>query len=170
MRVYYPLAIRVGEVTMLGIGEDGLSIYLNDHLAGATAGVNLARRAANGAIAAEIEEDRATLTAIMDRLGVRQDPVKVALGWATVQAARLRFAAELIGHAPLSRLEQIEALALGVEGKLALWQALTQTHGSDPRLEGIDLGELIGRARSQRRRLERLRMTAAGEAFVSQAH
>jgi hypothetical protein len=153
---------------MLGLGEDGLSIYLNDHLAGATAGVMLARRAVGGAIAAEIEEDRATLTAIMDRLGVRQDPVKVALGWTAVQAARLRFATELIRRAPLSRLEQVEALALGVEGKLALWQALSRTHGSDPRLDGVDLAELIARARSQRRRLERLRMAAADEAFVSE--
>jgi len=154
---------------MLGLGEDSLSIYLNDHLGGATAGVNLAHRAVGGEIAAEIEEDRAALTEVMERVGVRQDPAKVALGWAAMQAARLRFAAELLGHAPVSRLEQIEALALGVEGKLALWQALERTHGSDPRLEGVDLGDLIARARSQRRRLERLRMRAADEAFVSSA-
>ena len=154
---------------MLGLGEDDLSVYLNDHLAGATAGVDLAHRAVGGEIAAEIEEDRGALIEVMDHLRVRQDPAKVALGWAAMQAARLRFAAELLGHAPVSRLEQIEALALGVEGKLALWQALRHTHGSDPRLEGVDLGDLIARARSQRRRLERLRMRAADEAFVSSA-
>jgi hypothetical protein len=152
---------------MLGLGEDHLSVYLNDHLAGATAGVKLARQAADGAIAEEIEEDRAVLIDVMERLGVGQDPVKAALGWAAVQAARLRFAAELLGHAPLSRLEQVEALALGVEGKLALWQALRRTLGGDPRLRAIDLDELIARARSQRRRLERLRMSAADAAFVS---
>lgn len=154
---------------MLGLGEDDLSVYLNDHLAGATAGVNLAHRAADGEMAAEIEEDRAALIGIMGRLGVRQDPVKVALGWAAVRAVRLRFVAELLGHAPLGRLEEIEALALGVEGKLALWQALRHTHDSDPRLEGVDLDDLIARARSQRRRLERLRMRAADAAFVSSA-
>jgi hypothetical protein len=154
---------------MLGLGEDDLSVYLNDHLAGATAGVNLAHRAADGAIAAEIEEDRAALIEIMDRLGVRQDPVKVALGWAAVRAVRLRFVAELLGHAPLGRLEEIEALALGVEGKLALWQALRHTHDADPRLDDVDLDDLIARARSQRRRLERLRMRAADAAFVSDA-
>ena len=154
---------------MLGLGEDDLSVYLNDHLAGATAGVNLAHGAVGDEIAAEIEEDRGALIEVMDHLRVRQDPAKVALGWAAMQAARLRFAAELLGHAPVSRLEQIEALALGVEGKLALWQALRHTHGSDPRLEGIDFEDLIARARSQRRRLERLRMRAADEAFVSSA-
>ncbi len=154
---------------MLGLGEDDLSVYLNDHLAGATAGVDLAHRAVGGEIAAEIEEDRGALIEVMDHLRVRQDPAKVALGWAAMQAARLRFAAELLGHAPVSRLEQIEALALGVEGKLALWQALRHTHGSDPRLEGVDFEDLIARARSQRRRLERLRMRAADAAFVSSA-
>ena len=103
----------------------------------------------------------------MDRLGVRQDPVKVALGWAAAQASRLRFAAELLGHGPVARLEQTEALALGVEGKIALWQALRQTHGADPRLRGTDLDELISRARSQRRRLEARRRRAADDAFVS---
>jgi hypothetical protein len=149
---------------MLGLGEDRLSIYLNDHLAGATAGVNLAHRVAPGAIAEEIEEDRAALVRVMDLLGVGRDPVKVALGWAAVKAARLGFAA-----VPLSGLEEIEALSLGVEGKLALWQALRHVYGADPRLAGIDLGELIGRARSQRRRLERLRMQAADDALVSEA-
>lgn len=33
----------------------------------------------------------------------------------------------------------------------------------------IDIDDLIARARSQRRRLERLRMRAAAEAFVSEA-
>ena len=153
---------------MLGLGEDHLSIYLNDHLAGATAGANLARRAA-GDIAADIEDDRAALVDVMERLSVGQDRVKLALAWATEQAVRVKFSGALLGHAPLRRLEEIEALALGVEGKLALWQALRHTHGDDARLEGIDLDELIARARSQRRRLERLRRRAASDAFVSDA-
>jgi hypothetical protein len=163
---------------VLGLGEDRLSIYLNDHLAGATTGVNLARRAAGrnrstaygdalAAISEDIDHDRRALMHVMDRLGVGQDHVKVALGWAVEQAARLKFTGELLGYTPLSRLEEIEGLALGVEGKLALWQALRRTHGPDPRLDAVDLDELVSRARSQRRRLERLRMQAARDAFVS---
>jgi hypothetical protein len=64
---------------LLGLGEDRLSIYLNDHLAGATVGVRLARRIAGDdgstgdgealdAIAAEIAQDRATLIEVMRRL------------------------------------------------------------------------------------------------------
>ena len=90
---------------MLGLGEDDLSVYLNDHLAGATVGVNLAHRVVEDAIAAEIEEDRAALIEVMERLAVRQDPVKVALGWAAVQAVRLRFgpSCSATGHSAGSR-------------------------------------------------------------------
>jgi hypothetical protein len=161
---------------MLGIGEDRISIYLNDHLGGATAGLHLARRLASrnhsevlDAIAADVEEDRATLLHVMERLGVSEDVVKATLGRAVELASRLKFTGDLLGHTPLNRLEEIEALALGVEGKLALWQALQHAFGADPRLDGIDLGELIARARSQRRRLERLRARAAADAFVSDA-
>jgi hypothetical protein len=161
---------------MLGLGDDRLSIYLNDHLAAATAGANLARRLAGSnqdteygpvldAIADEIEEDRAALVAVMQRLSVRLDRIKTTLAWGVEKAGRFKLNGQLLGYSPLSRLEEIETLSLGVEGKLALWRALQATHGSDPRLAAIDLDELIGRARSQRRRLERQRVRAADEAL-----
>jgi hypothetical protein len=166
---------------VLGLGEDLLSIYLNDHLAGATVGANLARRAAASnegtsygsgldAIATEVEEDRAALVDVMRRLSVRHDFLKTALAWGAERAGRLKLNGRLLGYSPLSRLEEIEALSLGVEGKLALWRALRGTRGSDPRLAGVDLDELVERARSQRRRLERLRTRAADEALAQGEH
>ena len=160
---------------MLGFGDDRLPIYLNDHLAGATAGVELARRVAGSnrstsygpvleRLAEEIEEDRRTLEDIMERLSVRRDRLKVALAWSGEKAGRLKLNGELLRYSPLSRLEELEGLALGVEGKLALWQTLSDTYGDDSRLRGIDFEELIKRARSQRRRLERQRRRAAAAA------
>jgi hypothetical protein len=162
---------------LLGLGEDRLSIYLNDHLAGATAGVSLARRTAAsnrsnrygevlGEIAGEVEDDRLALVDVMRRLSVGQDRVKLALAWGAEQASRLKLNGELLSYSPLSRLEEIEALSLGVEGKAALWKALRRTHGDDPRLRGVDLDELVERAQSQRRRLEHQRVRAADEALA----
>jgi hypothetical protein len=162
---------------VLGLSDDRLSIYLNDHLAAATAGANLARRTAGSnagtsygpelqAIAIEIEEDRAALADVMRRLAVGHDRLKTTLAWAAERAGRLKLNGQLRGYSPLSRLEEIETLSIGVEGKLALWRALLSTRGSDPRLDGVDLNELIDRARSQRRRLERLRTRAADEALT----
>jgi len=160
---------------VLGLG-DRLSTYLNDHLAGSTAGVNLARRAAESnegmsygpvlaTLAAEIQEDRQSLLDVMERLSVGQDRLKLALAWGAEKAGRLKLNGELRGYSPLSRLEELEALSLGVEGKLGLWRTLQRTRGSDPRLSGVDLDELVRRARSQRRRLENQRARAADEAL-----
>lgn len=162
---------------MLGLGETRLSIYLNDHLAGATAAVNLARRAAasNGEtpfgaaleeLAREIDADRSTLIAVMGRLSVRRDPLKLALAWGAERAGRLKLNGSLVGYSPLSRLEELEALLAGVNGKLALWETLRRTHGRDARLGGVDLEALLERARSQRRRLHRQHEKAAGQAFA----
>lgn len=157
--------------------KNRLAIYLNDHLAGAAAGHELARRAAAnnrgneyGAaleqIVREIEEDAETLKDLMDRLGVHADRVKLALGWAGEKAGRLKLNGQVLGYSPLSRLVELEGLVLGVTGKLALWQALRKVFGDeDPRLEGIDFQQLRERARKQRQTLERLRRRAAVEAL-----
>ena len=153
-----------------------LAIYLNDHFAGATLGVELARRAASNnegnsygevlaPIAKEIAEDRDALADVMDRLEVGRDRLKVTASWVAEKASRLKPNDELLGYSALSRLEELELLSLGVEGKLSLWQALRRTHGEDTRLRGVALDELIDRARSQRRRLERQRRRAAEEAL-----
>jgi hypothetical protein len=163
---------------VLGLRESHLSIYLNDHLAGATAGVELARRAAGenretphgpvlDALAEEIAADRDALLDVMQRLEVARDRAKVALAWGAEKAGRLKVNGALLRYSPLSRLEELELLSLGVEGKLALWQALRRTHGDNPRLQGVDLEALITRARSQRRRLEQQRRRAADEALGS---
>ena len=66
-----------------------LSIYLQDHLASATAGLNLARRASRHnagtptgrrleQIAHEIEADRDTLAGFMSELGVPSSSTKIA--------------------------------------------------------------------------------------------
>jgi len=155
---------------------DPLAIYLNDHLAGSTAGVELARRAAsNNAgneygrvlsdLAREIEEDRATLEALMDRLDVGRDRVKTAAAWVAERAGRLKPNGHLLTYSPLSRLEEIEFLLLGVSGKLSMWRALD--HAIHERLGGIELSQLEARAESQRERLEALRLRAADEALTA---
>src|SRR3954447_22226449 len=156
---------------MLGIREDRLSIYLNDHLAGSTAGLQLARRIARHhpelrELAREIQEDRETLLELMRRFDVDEDRVKVALGWVAEKAGRLKLSGELIGDTPLNRLEKLEAMSLGVEGKLAMWEALQRTHHDDPRLGPINFERLIGRARAQRERLESERVRVAERAFT----
>ncbi|HKT83630.1 MAG TPA: hypothetical protein VJQ84_07315 [Solirubrobacterales bacterium] len=148
-----------------------LSIYLNDHLAGATLGVELARRLrgsnrdapefgpALSEICAEIEADRETLKAIMDRLGVEQSKLKPLAAALGERVGRLKLNGSLRGYSPLSRLDELEVLQLGVAGKRRLWRALEHTHSSD--LPSVELGGLAERATEQLRRLEELHLKAA---------
>jgi hypothetical protein len=159
-----------------------LAIYLNDHLAGATAGVELSKRvlaenrgtsfgAALEGLAGHIAEDRATLRALMDRLAVRVDPLKTSAAWSAEKMARLKLNGRIRGYSPLSRLVEIEALITGVEGKASLWRTLIQVAGTDRegRLDAVDLDGLLKRARTQQRRLERLRAEAAQVVFAGGA-
>jgi hypothetical protein len=153
-----------------------LGIYLNDHLAGATGGVELMRRLTGRnrgteyaeplqEITGEIEEDRKNLELVMSHVGVAPNPVKITAARAAERVGRLKLNGRLLGYSPLSRLEELEAIRIGVEGKLALWRSLRETRGADPRLEGIDLEQLIARAERQRDRLEALRLRAAKDAL-----
>ena len=154
-----------------------LGIYLNDHLGGSTVGVELARRAAHqnegsefgpflADLAKEIEADRGALMAIMDDLGLRKDPVRRILGWAGEKAGRLKFNGQLRGYSPLSRLVELEGLALGVTGKLALWKALRLLAEDEPRLAAHPLERLLERAEHQQREIEERRLSAARLSFA----
>ena len=152
-----------------------LAIYLNDHLAALTGAVELVRRAAGSnrgtpygetlaALRGEIEEDRAALASIMDRLGVRADEVRKAIAWGAEKVGRLKLNGRLTGYSPLSRLEELEILALGVTGTLMAWEALQRVAPAGVSEE--ELATLCARARSQRDRLDELRLRAAAEALI----
>ena len=157
-----------------GAGRDLLGIYLNDHLAGATAGVELAHRMARShsgpeaastmrSLAAEIARDRSALRDIMAGLGVPARAYKVCAGWIGEKVGRLKLNGRLRSRSPLSNLEELEMLRLGVEGKAAGWRTLRVLADSDPRLDSAQLEGLMSRARDQADLLEELRVRAADE-------
>lgn len=158
-------------------GETGLlGIYLNDHLAGATGGTALARRLADaernrpGAdvlarLADEIDEDRTALLEMMAALDVPVRRYKTVAAWVAERVARFKPNGHLISRSPLSRVVELEAMRLGVEGKAAGWRTLRVRAERDPRLDAARLDTLIARARKQIDDLERLRVRAAAEAF-----
>lgn len=148
-----------------------LAIYLNDHLAGATAGVELARRlrasnrddpefgSALAEVCAEVEADRETLEAVMDQLGVGKSKLKPLAAVLGERLGRLKLNGQLRGYSPLSRLDELELLQIGVAGKRRLWRALEHTHADE--LKGFELGALAERATGQLRQLEVLHLKAA---------
>jgi hypothetical protein len=156
------------------VGSSG--VYLNDHLAGATAGIRLAKRCRDrfpsgqarqilDGIVSELEEDRVTLEHVMAAAGARPDQLK-QVGAVTVEiASRLMHALPLLGtrSSVITRLEEVELLSLGIEGKRLLWAALRRAAERDVRLRGFDFSELEERARSQRDSVEHVRLALASD-------
>jgi hypothetical protein len=158
------------------ITSDKLSIYLNDHLAGSTAGRDLARRAARAnegneygeflsGLAAEIDADRQELADLMDRLGIGTDYPKVAAAWTIEKVGRLKLNGQLTGYSPLSRLVELEGLLAGVQGKRGLWMALREAASRDTRFEEAELERLVRRADEQLEGLRKHHANAAREAL-----
>ncbi len=153
-----------------------LATYLNDHLAGSTIGLELARRAASehhdtplGAflaqLADEIAADRQALQELMSVVGAGVDRKKVVVAWLAEKAGRLKPNAHLLTPSPLSPLIELEALVLGIEGKRLLWRALREVadeHG----LPADRLDELAARAARQRDDVERERVALVGRALA----
>lgn len=152
-----------------------LAIYLNDHLAGAALGVELARRLRSSnagdaefgeplaRLCDEIEEDRGTLTRLTDRLEVKRDPVKPVLARLAERLGRLKPNGHLRGYSPLSRVLELEVLASGIGGKMQLWNALDERFGDS--LAGFDFHALAERADRQGQEVEELHLAATRRAF-----
>jgi hypothetical protein len=148
-----------------------LEIYLNDHLAGATAGVELARRLrGNNAedavfgeslakICAEVEADRATLERVIERLGFSHSTVKPAAAWVAEKLGRLKLNGQLRGYSPLGRLIELEGLLTGITGKASLWKNLDELELDEQ--VGIEFEQLIERAEGQLATVDELRRLAA---------
>ena len=171
------VALRDTAASIRRSAQDPLGIYLNDHLAGATVGLELARRVAGARqvpatgpelqrFAGEVAEDRAALLRIMGTLGVPVRSYKVWAAWAGEKAGRLKPNGHLTTRSPLSNLEELEMLRLGVEGKAAGWRTVRGLADRDGRLDAAELDELIARARRQADFLEEARVRAAQQVIA----
>ena len=146
-----------------------LGIYLNDHLAGSTAGLERARMARDAnqgnefgpplaQVCGQIEQDRATLERVIEELGIGRSKVKPALVWVGERLGRLKPNGQLRGYSPLGRVVDLEVLLLGITGKLRLWRLLEELLDGET---SADLPALIRRAEAQRETVAELQLRAA---------
>lgn len=158
---------------------DLLTIYLNDHLAGATLAVAVARRVrrANagepladflGTFLDDVVEEEVLVEDLLRRIGGRADRLKRAGAWLAEKAGRLKLNGALVSYSPLSRVEELEGLILGVRGKRALWGTLRVLQEAGA-FEGVDVGALERRAEGHLAELERHRQEALRRAFLAPA-
>ena len=163
------------------MADKAIDVYLNDHLAGAMLGRDLAeqiRSRSHGtalgqlmeSLAPEIEQDRQTLIELMRRVGSSKNPVKQATAWIAGKVSRAKFSGMTSRDPELGTFMALETLALGVRGKACMWTALKQVADEHPPIASMNLDELIDRAHTQQDALERERLAAGMRAFASHAH
>lgn len=155
----------------------GLETYLNDHLAGSVTGSELAKKISSeyagtqfgpflAELAREIEQDKATLEELIQRLGIQRSPIKQGAGWIAEKASRVKMSETMTGSQDLKRLLEFETLSLGIEGKLSMWRALIEVSDSHSELAATDLASLAKRAETQRSTLEDHRLEIVNAALT----
>ena len=120
------------------VTASSLAAYLNDHLAGSTAAIELVTRLRVenegtplgdmlARLATEVDADRSTLQDIMARLDIRPHRSKRAAAWVTEKVGRVRFIPLLTGNADTSRLIQLETLLRRRRGKAPVVEGVHAT-------------------------------------------
>jgi hypothetical protein len=153
-----------------------LKRYLQDHLAGSVAALQLMETLADHerglpleqklrGLHYEVSEEQERLKAILARLEGEESSFKRAAAWLTEKLHRARLALVERVDPALARLESLESLALGLQGKLALYRALEDLAAHEPRLGGFPFAALQARTLIQHGMVEQERMAAARTAF-----
>jgi hypothetical protein len=154
-----------------------LAVYLKDHLAGSQAGLEILEHieAEHGVgriaeitsrIRREIEGERTVLTQLLAELDASTSVPRRVAGWMSEKALELKLIADDPGNGALRLFEAVEAIELGVHGKLGLWKALAANAQEIPLLRTIDYESLIRQAEEQEALLEILRLEASRAAFA----
>src|SRR4026209_183995 len=128
------------------MAAEPIIVYLDDHLAGSATASQILETLRDDtglgawcvALLKEIEADRRVLSDLRLRIDQPPNPLKEAIGWLAGALGRMKLHQQVSG--PVGKLEALEALAVGIQGKLALWKALEVS--ADPRLSGVDFEQL----------------------------
>src|SRR5947209_92734 len=135
---------------------DRLVSYLHDHVAGSHFAIKLLtslegqyRNEELGnfatAMKAEIQRDQETLEGIVNHVGKAHLDLMEAAGWLAEKASQLKLHRDG-ADGGLGTFEALETLSLGIQGKMALWRALTLIREIDSRIPADDFGHLTARA------------------------
>ena len=153
-----------------------LTNYLNDHLAGSVAALELLDRLIENYRAKPLEKffeglrddiryDQEQLKELMQKLGAEESTVRKAGAWVVEKLSRAKIELSEEREGEVGLLLALEALVLGITGKRSLWRALQAASRTIPRLARLDYAGLEKRAIEQCERIEAKRLEAACTAF-----
>jgi hypothetical protein len=152
-----------------------LHTYLNDHLAGSVAALELLDHLIKQYegeslgiffrdLGTEIRADQETLRSLVGKLGAEESSLRKAGAWIAQKFSKIKIGAANAEDS-FGLLQALEALALGITGKKLLWRSLDAIALHVPKLQGTDFGRLEMRAEEQIARVEAERLRTAREVF-----
>ena len=151
--------------------------YLNDHLAGSVAALELLQRLVETyqdqplgeffqALRVEIESDQAVLKGLLRTLGEEESTMRKAGAWIVEKLSRSKIQLDPSNEGEMGLFLALEALVLGITGKHALWHALAVASAAIPALARLDYTNLIQKAVAQRDAVEAKRQEVARSVFT----
>ena len=154
-------------------GRERLHLYLNDHLAGSVAAIEMIDNPIEHHpedrfgkffrdLRNQIHADREKLGDLIRKAGAEESAIRKAGAWLAEKFGRTKFGDT--GDS-VELLQPIEGLALGITGKRLLWRSLQTISANFPELQGVDFSQLEKQAQDQFGRVEDLRMELSREAF-----
>ena len=158
---------------------NALATYLNDHLAGSVAAIELLDHLIKEQagqrkgkflvdLRKDITADQETLRDLIGKLGFEEGALRKAGAWVIEKLGQAKIGASGDQTSGLGMFQALEVLALGIKGKELLWRSLMTVEASLPKLQGIGLAQLERRAQEQFERVERERLHLARETFATQ--
>ena len=163
--------------TRTGAGHpDLLGVYVNDHLAAATGGIELVARMIGAhretrhedalrQLLGELREEKAALLQTMSTLGIPVRQYKQLAAWVAEKASRGKLNGSLVSRSPLSSLIEFEFLASAVRGKRSGFETLRIAADVEPRIDAALFDRLIEQANRQYEWATDVRREIAAEIF-----
>ncbi|SFT52619.1 hypothetical protein SAMN05660657_01342 [Geodermatophilus amargosae] len=157
-----------------------LGVYLNDHLASATGGIELVCRMIGvhrgsrwegplQQLLDELRDEKTSLLATARALGVPVRQYKQLGVWLAEKVTRVKLNGRLLSRSPLSDLVEFEFLASGVRAKRSGFETLRIVAEVDDRLDKAELDRLIDQAHRQYEWLTDARRDVAADVFGGRA-
>jgi hypothetical protein len=153
-----------------------LITYLNDHLAGSVAALELLDHLIETYqgkplerffkdLRSDIDADQGELQDLIERLGEKESLVRKAGLWVAEKLSRTKIRLSDSEENRMGLFHALEGLVLGITGKRSLWTALAAAADTMPELRELDYVRLEKRAAEQSDRVDAKRLEIARKIF-----
>lgn len=153
-----------------------LKIYVDDHLAVMTGEIELARRCRSENpqaplgpflenLIADLHDQRSLVGEMLRQIGGSPSRLKSGLGWLAEKMGRFKLNDSWVRYSDLSRLLELENLAMAALERVALWENLQDTRSNDDRMSGIHFSHLRDQSQQHLNEINSHRRSAASRAL-----